>query len=59
MKRDRLIWRTSSRSGQTGNCVEVAALPTGVGVRDTKARGTGHLTVTREDWRGFLATFAP
>ncbi|GIG64303.1 DUF397 domain-containing protein [Phytomonospora endophytica] len=51
-------WRTSTKSGQTGNCVEIAGLPTGIGIRDTKDRAAGHLTVTPDEWRGFLATFA-
>lgn len=53
-----VAWRTSTKSGQTGNCVEVAGLPAGVGIRDTKHRAAGHLTVASDDWRGFLATFA-
>jgi len=52
------VWRTSTKSGQTGNCVEIAGVPGGVGVRDTKYRAAGHLTVAPDDWRGFLATFA-
>lgn len=51
-------WRTSTKSGQSGNCVEAAHLPTGIGVRDTKHREAGHLTITPDDWRAFLATFA-
>ncbi|WP_254716158.1 DUF397 domain-containing protein [Actinomadura sp. WMMB 499] len=31
-----MTWRKSSHSGATGNCVEVAALPHGVAVRDSK-----------------------
>ena len=57
MNRDRTTWRKSSRSAQQGNCVEVAALRSAIGIRDTKHRSAGHLTVTAEDWRGFLATF--
>ncbi|POM23875.1 hypothetical protein BTM25_25010 [Actinomadura rubteroloni] len=40
-------WRTSSRSRSVGNCVAVAALPEGVGVRDSKAPEQGHLPLPR------------
>ncbi|WP_235986911.1 DUF397 domain-containing protein [Halosaccharopolyspora lacisalsi] len=40
-------WRRSSRSGNTGNCVEVAELPAGVRVvRDTRTA-----TVVSSRWR--------
>ncbi|MES9603212.1 DUF397 domain-containing protein [Actinomadura sp. NPDC000929] len=44
------IWRKSLRSGTGGaggeECVEVAALAGGRGIRDSKAPDTGHLTLT-------------
>lgn len=39
-------WRTSSYSGQGGNCVEVALNGTTAGLRDTKHRTAGALAVT-------------
>ncbi|GGT72218.1 DUF397 domain-containing protein [Actinomadura citrea] len=39
-------WRKSTRSEDHGNCVELAALPQAVGIRDSKAPGAGHLTLT-------------
>lgn len=49
----RVTWRTSSFSAGDGNCVEVAVMGPGVGVRDTKNRRAGHLTVTPSTWRAF------
>jgi Domain of unknown function (DUF397) len=57
-------WRKSSHSGdQGGECVEVAALPTGgIGVRDSKNPEGPGLTLSRHAFRGLLdhaATMAP
>ncbi|MFD0683648.1 DUF397 domain-containing protein [Actinomadura fibrosa] len=40
-------WRKSSYSGGTSqsDCVEVARLAGGVGVRDSKAPGAGHVVI--------------
>jgi hypothetical protein len=51
-----VIFRKSSRSGQTGNCVEVSGnLTDVVAVRDTKDRDGGNLVFTRAGWSAFLA----
>ncbi|VVJ20282.1 Uncharacterised protein [Amycolatopsis camponoti] len=42
-------WRKSSYSGGQSECVEVK-LDRSVGIRDTKAREQGHLTVTPAAW---------
>jgi hypothetical protein len=47
-------WRTSSYSGNETDCVEVAVAST-VGVRDTKARHLGQLSVSRAAWEAFRA----
>lgn len=40
-------WRKASRSNASGNeCVEVAALTEGRGVRDSEAPEAGHLTLS-------------
>jgi hypothetical protein len=48
------VWRKSSRSGtgSTGgeDCVEVAAFPAAVGIRDSKNPDAGHLAVSVTDF---------
>ena len=52
----RAAWRTSSYSGGSGNCVEVAGnLAGAVGVRDSKDRGGPALIFTAGAWRAFIA----
>jgi hypothetical protein len=46
-------WRKSRHSGDDTNCVEVAVSET-VGVRDTKDRPAGQLTVSRQAWSAVL-----
>ncbi|WP_372670908.1 DUF397 domain-containing protein [Amycolatopsis kentuckyensis] len=46
-------WRKASFSGGQSDCVEVR-LDRAVGIRDTKAREQGQLTVTPAAWRAVL-----
>ncbi|WP_084262390.1 DUF397 domain-containing protein [Actinomadura formosensis] len=40
-------WRKSHHSDETGgHCIELAALPHAIAIRDSKAPDTGHLTLT-------------
>ncbi|MDA2812517.1 DUF397 domain-containing protein [Nocardiopsis sp. RSe5-2] len=51
-----LVWRKSSYSGGAGqDCVEVADLPVGAAVRDSKYPDAGHLTFSGPEWSAFLA----
>jgi Domain of unknown function (DUF397) len=50
------IWRKASRSGNAGNCVEVARnLPGIIAVRDSKDRDGPKLIFTLAEWREFRA----
>ena len=44
-------WRTSTRTQGQGQCVEVGFGTDCVGVRDTKNRAAGPLTVASRRWR--------
>ncbi|MFV2117823.1 DUF397 domain-containing protein [Streptomyces sp. Act-28] len=51
-----LAWFKSSYSGTNGgDCVEVAATPGAVHVRDSKARAEAVLAFPREQWSAFTA----
>jgi hypothetical protein len=55
---DRLAWRTSSFSGGAGSgggCVEVAPVPSGVAVRDTKDRTRTPHVYAGPSWTALLA----
>ncbi|REE95764.1 DUF397 domain-containing protein [Thermomonospora umbrina] len=49
-------WRKSSRStqGTSSECVEVAPLAQGIGVRDSKHPNAGHLAVTAEEFAALV-----
>ncbi|GAA2165997.1 DUF397 domain-containing protein [Actinomadura napierensis] len=53
------VWRKSSRSGSGAgggqDCVEVAALAEGRGIRDSKAPEAGHLTLSPDGFAQFVA----
>ncbi len=53
---DGIVWRTSSYTGNGSACVEVAAAPAGVLVRDSKDPEGPTLAVPTTAWRVFLAT---
>ncbi|MEU8347814.1 protein of unknown function [Actinomadura meyerae] len=53
-------WRKSTHSGgNEGNCVEIADLNSHIGIRDSKAPETEHLTLTRRDFAALLSHLRP
>ena len=48
------MWRRSSRSGQNGNCVEIARITDTIAVRDSKAPATGQLVLSGPVWAAFI-----
>ncbi|SCL19913.1 DUF397 domain-containing protein [Micromonospora inyonensis] len=53
---ERNVWRTSSRSGSNGQCVEVRDRGVEIDVRDSKAPTAGTLRFTPEAWTAFTGT---
>ncbi|MFV2086403.1 DUF397 domain-containing protein [Micromonospora sp. LOL_021] len=53
---ERNAWRTSSRSGSNGQCVEVRDRGTQIDVRDSKAPTAGTLTFDPTAWTTFTTT---
>jgi Domain of unknown function (DUF397) len=49
-----LAWRTSSASGGSGECVEVAQLESSVLIRDSRDRSGPILMVNAVQWIGLL-----
>ena len=50
----RVTWRTSTRSGSSGNCVEVATPLQLVMVRDSKNQSGPVLAFSPEAWSAFV-----
>ncbi|GAA1330114.1 DUF397 domain-containing protein [Pseudonocardia xinjiangensis] len=49
------VWRKSSKSGASGNCVEVAVLDSGdFAVRNSRHPAGPALVFTRAEWSAFL-----
>ncbi|WP_157249807.1 DUF397 domain-containing protein [Nonomuraea typhae] len=48
-------WRRATRSGDAGDCLEVAPLPGGrVGIRDSEHPEIGPFVVSGSVWRAFV-----
>ncbi|WP_432903457.1 DUF397 domain-containing protein [Micromonospora matsumotoense] len=54
---ERNAWRTSSRSGSNGQCVEVRDRGAQVDVRDSKAPDAGTLSFEPAVWDAFISGF--
>ncbi|GGM46286.1 hypothetical protein GCM10011608_33800 [Micromonospora sonchi] len=52
---ERNAWRTSSRSGSNGQCVEVRDRGTEIDVRDSKAPAAGTLSFGPAAWAAFVS----
>jgi hypothetical protein len=49
-----VLWRKSTASGASGDCVEVAVTARHVLVRDSKLSSGSVLSFTHREWRAFL-----
>jgi hypothetical protein len=49
-----ITWRKSTRSGSTGQCVEVADLHDEIRVRDSKHSDGPTLSFAHADWAAFI-----
>jgi hypothetical protein len=49
-----LHWHKSTYSGDSSNCIQVAATPAAVHVRDSKNKPGPQLTVAPSAWSDFL-----
>ncbi|MEV6494927.1 DUF397 domain-containing protein [Actinoplanes sp. NPDC051633] len=54
MNLDHLPWKTSTRSGSNGSCVEVAITDDAIYVRDTKDRSLAPHRYTKAEWAAFV-----
>ncbi len=51
-----VTWRKSTFTGNTGQCVEVAELPSGaIAIRDSKSPHREPLRFTSQEWAAFLS----
>ncbi|MEV5412626.1 DUF397 domain-containing protein [Thermopolyspora sp. NPDC052614] len=52
-----VTWRkASSSTANGGNCVEVGRIANSILIRDSKAPGAGHLTLSTDGFRSFVAS---
>lgn len=57
MEVSKIVWRKSTRSTSTGGeCIELAALPGGVGIRDSKDPDGPKLLVGRDEFAALVAS---
>lgn len=49
-----VAWRKASFSGTSGNCVEIARLPDGFAVRNSRDPGGAALVFTRDEMAAFI-----
>ncbi|TDD80264.1 DUF397 domain-containing protein [Actinomadura darangshiensis] len=49
-----IAWRKSSWSNGSSNCVEIAGLRPGIGIRDSKAPAGPVLVLAPERWMAFV-----
>jgi hypothetical protein len=55
MSSEELTWfKSSYSSGEGGDCVEIAAGPRTIHIRDSKNPDSPHVTVTPATWIAFL-----